>query len=120
MLSDAMSNTATEQSNHSWEQASSMALKRVDALIARLPEDLRREASELECEFLRRCDDPNAQDTMGGYSRSAHRIRLYLDAIDDYCRLNGLDYCSQVETTFLHELGHHLGLEEDGLEKRGL
>ncbi len=97
-----------------------MALKRVDALIARLPEDLRREASELECEFLRRCDDPNAQDTMGGYSRSAHRIRLYLDAIDDYCRLNGLDYCSQVETTFLHELGHHLGLEEDGLEKRGL
>src|SRR5260221_9746698 len=78
MLSDAMSNPATQQSNHLWEQASSVARQRVDALIARLPEDLRREASELECEFLRRCDDPNAQDTMGGYSRSAQRIRLYL------------------------------------------
>ena len=115
-----MSNAATQQSNHLWEQASSVARQRVDALIARLPEDLRREASELECEFLRRCDDPNAQDTMGGYSRSAQRIRLYLDAIDDYCRSNGLDYFGQVETTFLHELGHHLGLEEDDLEKRGL
>ena len=115
-----MSNAATEQSNHSWEQASSVARQRVDALIARLPEDLRREASELEREFFRRCDDPNAQDTMGGYSRSAQRIRLYLDAIDDYCRSEGLDYAGQVETTFLHELGHHLGLEEDDLEKRGL
>jgi hypothetical protein len=120
MMRHVMTNAPAEQPTQSWEDAVSVARKHVETLIARLPEDLRREASALECEFRKRCDDPDAQDTMGSYSRSAQRIRLYLHAIDEHCRAEGGDYAREIETTFLHELGHHLGLEEDDLEKRGL
>jgi hypothetical protein len=115
-----MTDTAASQLNQSWEDAVSIARGHVEALIARLPDDLRREASTIECEFRKRCDDPDAQDTMGGYSRSAQRIRFYLHAIDEHCRTEGTDFVREIETTFLHELGHHLGLEENDLERRGL
>ena len=120
MVSHVVTDIAANRPNQSWEDAVSIARRHVEALIARLPEDLRHEASAIECEFHKRCDDPHAQDTMGGYSRSAQRIRLYLHAIDEHCRVEGGDYAREIETTFLHELGHHLGLEEDDLEKRGL
>jgi hypothetical protein len=106
--------------NQSWENAVASARQVVEALIARLPEDLRCEASRIECQFWKRCDDPHAPDTMGGYSRSGQRIRLYLHAIEEHGRSHGLDYAREVETTYLHELGHHLGLEEEDLDKRGL
>ena len=106
--------------NQSWESAVANARRIVESLIARLPDDLRREASLIEFQFLKRSDDPHAPDTVGGYSRSGQRIRLYLQAIEEHCRAHGLDYTREIETTYLHELGHHLGLEEGDLEKRGL
>jgi hypothetical protein len=115
-----MADTTPDQPTLSWDDAVSIARNHVEGVIARLPEHLRHEVTALECEFRQRCDDPDGQDTMGGYSRSARRIRLYLHAIEEYCREEGADYAREVETTFLHELGHHLGLEEDDLDRRGL
>src|SRR6266516_1595416 len=114
------SRMTTASANQCWEEEVSVARRHCEALIARLPENLRQEASAIECRFQKRCDDPDAQDTMGGYSRSAQRISLYLHAIEEHCRNEGRDYLRELETTFLHELGHHLGLEEGDLEKRGL
>jgi predicted Zn-dependent protease with MMP-like domain len=57
---------------------------------------------------------------MGSYSRSGQRISLYLHAIQEHCQTEGLEYIRELETTYLHELGHHLGLEEADLDKRRL
>jgi len=51
----------------------------LDSLIARLPDELRLEACRIGYEFHRRCKDNT--DRMGGYARSAHVIRLYLETI---------------------------------------
>ena len=104
----------------SWEDVVSAARTHVDALIGRLPENLRGEALRIGCRFSKRSDDPHAQDSLGGYTRSGERISLYLDAIEEHCRAEGLDYLREIEITYLHELGHHLGLEENDLEQRSL
>jgi predicted Zn-dependent protease with MMP-like domain len=45
---------------------------------------------------------------------------LYLAEIHDFCTTEGLDFADQIRITYLHELGHHLGLDEKELEIRGL
>ena len=47
-------------------------------------------------------------------------IILYVGAIQRVCVKHGLNYEEQVQKTYLHELGHHLGLGEAELEERGL
>jgi len=48
------------------------------------------------------------------------RICLYLLTIADYCRDENIPFADEVRTTYLHELGHHLGWDEDDLEARNL
>jgi hypothetical protein len=90
----------------------------VDALISRLPDDLRPEALRIGYELQRRCRDD--ADLLGEYARSADLIILYVQTIHEDCLEQGRDFLREVETTYLHELGHHLGLNEEEIEKRGL
>lgn len=48
------------------------------------------------------------------------RIRLFLANLWDWVEEDEQDYREEVATTFLHELGHYLGWEEDDLTVRGL
>jgi predicted Zn-dependent protease with MMP-like domain len=48
------------------------------------------------------------------------RIRLFLANLWDWVEEDEQDYREEVTTTFLHELGHFLGWEEDDLTERGL
>lgn len=48
------------------------------------------------------------------------QIVLYLEAIFIQAEVLGSSYADEVETTYLHELGHYLGLDEDALTRRGL
>ena len=48
------------------------------------------------------------------------QIILYLDNIWDEADSDEETFLEEVRTTFLHELGHYLGLDEDGLFDRGL
>ena len=48
------------------------------------------------------------------------QIILFLDNLWNFAAGNEEIFCEEVRTTFLHELGHYLGLDEDELTERGL
>lgn len=56
---------------------------------------------------------------MGGASLPP-QIILYLDNIWNFAEAHEDIYQDEVRTTYLHELGHYLGLGEGELEERGL
>jgi predicted Zn-dependent protease with MMP-like domain len=48
------------------------------------------------------------------------RIRLFLTNIWEWVEEDEQDFRDEVGTTFLHELGHYLGWDEDEVNERGL
>jgi len=48
------------------------------------------------------------------------QIILFLENLWDFAESDENVFCEEVHTTFLHELGHFLGLDEDDLTERGL
>lgn len=48
------------------------------------------------------------------------RIRLFLTNLWDWVEADEQDFRDEVGTTFLHELGHYLGWDEDEVAERGL
>ncbi len=47
-------------------------------------------------------------------------ILLYMENIWHYARHDATDYREEIRRTYLHELGHYLGLDEDDLYHRDL
>lgn len=109
-----MSNNGSQK----WEETSSSAQKLLDDLISRLPGELGAEAFRIGYELQERCRSRGI--TYGTYDRAAELITIFLETIRENCADEGVDYERLLETTYLHELGHHLGLGEGELEKRGL
>jgi predicted Zn-dependent protease with MMP-like domain len=48
------------------------------------------------------------------------QIILFLESLWDYSDGDEAVYREEVRATYLHELGHYLGLDEDEVEERGL
>lgn len=48
------------------------------------------------------------------------RIRLFLANLWEWVSEDEQDFRDEVGTTFLHELGHYLGWDEDDVNERGL
>jgi predicted Zn-dependent protease with MMP-like domain len=48
------------------------------------------------------------------------QILLFLENLWDYAEGDAAIYRDEVKTTYLHELGHYFGWDEDDLEARGL
>ena len=48
------------------------------------------------------------------------QIILYLENILEECAEAGTTFAEEVRRTYLHELGHYLGLDEDALAERDL
>ena len=48
------------------------------------------------------------------------QIILFLENLRDFAEDDPKTFRDEVRTTLLHELGHYLGLDEDGLTERGL
>ena len=48
------------------------------------------------------------------------QIILFLENLWDFAEGDADIFCEEVHTTYLHELGHYLGLDEDDLFDRGL
>lgn len=103
----------------------------------RLPAEVREAAGE--CAVLyetiddtRDADEPVQDDLLGlfeGLNRldpapselgDMPRIRLFLDNLWDYAGGNELMYRREVRKTFLHELGHYLGWDEEQIAELGL
>ena len=57
-------------------------------------------------------DDPGVEEVP--------RIRLFLGNLWDWVEWDEAAYREEVATTFLHELGHFLGWDEEDIAERGL
>lgn len=62
-----------------------------------------------------------AEDTLGYYDNDpVPRIRLWLNNIWDYAAGDEGAFREEVQTTLLHEIGHHFGWDEEEVAERGL
>ena len=120
-----------------WQKLDALAREEVEATLAELPAPLRDRAQALPVTFERH---PNAAqrrdgiepDTLGlfvgpefAYEETATlplppQIILYLENIWGLAEADEEVFREEVHTTYLHELGHYLGLDEDDLFERGL
>jgi len=121
--------------NSNWEKLYAIALSEVETMIESLPEPLRERAERLPVIFERhpsvelRADGIEA-DTLGLFIGAEFveendvplppQIILFLESIWSLVESNEKHFREEVRTTFMHELGHYLGLDEDELTDRGL
>lgn len=123
--------------NMDWNQLKQLAQAEVDATLAELPAPLRERAAALPVTLER---VPHADfvaegieaDSLGLFTGPAFgeeehaaspvppQIILFLENLWDYAAGDKEIYLEEVHTTYLHELGHYLGLDEDDLTERGL
>ena len=118
-----------------WKQLQALALAEIEATLDELPAPLRERARQLPVTFE---PMPNAgliadgieADSLGLFTGAEFaeegqvplppQIILFLENLWDYSEGDEEIYQDEVHTTFLHELGHYLGLNEDDLFDRGL
>ena len=118
--------TSEMESEPPWEQLFEQAETLLADLLRSLPQELRAEAERVPC--LLEKWPPEGDDALGRclsfeehvISQAPGPFVLYLGTIYRACIEHGLDFLDEVRVTYLHELGHHLGLDEDDLAERGL
>jgi predicted Zn-dependent protease with MMP-like domain len=120
-----------------WAKLHALAVAEVAAVLAALPAPLQERARALPVTYERRPNraqlrDAIEPDTLGLFIGPEFadeeeaslplppQIVLFLDNIWDQAEANEDQFRKEVHTTFLHELGHYLGLDEEGLIERGL
>lgn len=118
-----------------WEHLRTLALDEVEATLEELPEPLRERARAVPVTFERVPNeglqaDGIAADTLGLFVGPDFadelsvpmppQIILFLDNLWDQAEQEEDWFLDEVHTTYLHELGHYLGLNEDDLTERGL
>ncbi len=102
----------------------------------RLPEALKKAARQVPVCFEDRPSDALVEDgldagILGLFVGAPHhehandagpppQILLYLENILEECAEAGTGFAEEVRRTYLHELGHYLGLDEDALAARDL
>jgi predicted Zn-dependent protease with MMP-like domain len=123
--------------NSSWAQCEQLALREVKATLAALPAPLRERAQQVPVMLERQpgadlVADGIEADSLGLFVGPAFgdedhaaspvppQIVLYLENLWDFADGDAEIFCEEVHTTYLHELGHYLGLDEDDLTERGL
>lgn len=105
-----------------WSRDVLLAKSAVEDTISKMATPLRVEACCVGYQFwkIKISDDKRFPNTLGDYCGSVAVIRIFLSAIRRQCEEDGEDFSRQVVITYLHELGHHLGMEESHLENWGL
>ena len=118
-----------------WSRLVELAREEVTAIIAELPDDLRPKAAALPVSYERIpsqsvIDDGIEPDTLGLFVGGEFaledqvplpaQIILYLENIWDMVEGDEEEFLDEVHITYIHELGHYLGLNEDELDERGL
>ena len=113
----------------------SVAQAEVEATLASLPAPLRTQAVPLPVTYQARpgralLEDGCEPDLLGLFIGSAlaesggsplpPQILLFLENLWDMAEGDENTYRHEIRTTYLHELGHYLGLDELDLEERGL
>jgi predicted Zn-dependent protease with MMP-like domain len=123
--------------NPNWDHLHRLAQAEVKRTLAALPAALRDRAATLPvtCEAAPHADfvaDGIEPDTLGlftgpAFDEETHtaspvppQIILYLENLWNFAEGDETIFRTEVRTTYLHELGHYLGLDEDDLTARGL
>jgi predicted Zn-dependent protease with MMP-like domain len=121
--------------NLDWEKLFAVASAEVEKTLAALPKPLRERAEKLPVTLERQPNvdlqaDGIEPDTLGLFTGPEFadeenvpmppQIILFLENIWDVAETNEKYFREEVRTTFLHELGHYLSLDEDELTERGL
>jgi predicted Zn-dependent protease with MMP-like domain len=118
-----------------WKRLCTLASGEVEQTLAALPKPLYERAKQLPVTLEQ---VPNAglqadgiePDTLGLFTGAElaeegnvpmpPQIILFLENLWDQAGCDERVFRAEVQTTFLHELGHYLGLDEDELTERGL
>jgi predicted Zn-dependent protease with MMP-like domain len=118
-----------------WEKMCRLASKEIEMTLATLPKPLRAQAEKLPVTFERQPDsdlqaDGIEPDTLGLFTGPEFadegdvplppQIILFLENLWNFAEGDAVVFREEVRTTFLHELGHYLGLDEDEIAGRGL
>lgn len=120
-----------------WDRLLELAEYEVEQTLKKLPPRVRTRASDLPVTYERTpnealVEDAIEPDTLGLFVGNAYpdpsdsqecippQIILFLENIQDVADDDEAEFRREVRRTYLHELGHYLGLEEDDMEERGL
>ncbi len=118
-----------------FETLSRWADEELKSLTGVLPEDVRAAAAGVQVMLERKpggspFDDGLAGDELGLFEGPTAaeesdpgdmpKIRLFLENLWEWVEEGEQDFRDEVGTTFLHELGHYLGWDEDEVAERGL
>ena len=118
-------------------ELSSIAAEVVNATQRKLPPEIRPLAQHVPVHYESLPDDDVLaegfpEDILGLFTGSPHgmeleaanpelaQIVLYLENVWDFAEENVAEYRDEIRVTYLHELGHYLGWDEDDLAARGL
>ncbi len=119
-----------------YQRLLSVAEEEVQAILASLPDEVLEKAKDLVLllepwpgdDLVKEGVDP---DLLGLFSGDSYpdgpsdaplppQVHLFLENLWDCCKGDEARYREEVRVTYLHELGHYLGLDEDELDRRRL
>jgi predicted Zn-dependent protease with MMP-like domain len=109
----------------------SMAEQEISAIMNVLPDEIKAHALNCPISFeAKPAAGSEAQELLGVFEGASlieeadpdnlPRIRLFVENIWEYVEMDEQDFLDEVGTTFLHELGHYLGWDEDEIAEHGL
>jgi predicted Zn-dependent protease with MMP-like domain len=118
-------------------QRTAAATQEIQATLGRLPEPVREFAKNIPVHYEARppahiVEEGFPADILGLFDGSAHgeeltqdqamppQISLYLDNIWDFVEQDREEFIAEVGITYLHELGHYFGWDEEELAERDL
>ena len=111
-----------------WEDLFERADKTIKSTIASLPPPIREHAEKVATLLEKWPHDESDPDMLGQFhgfeenhiSETLGPIFIFIGPIYELCQAEDSPFEQEVRLTYLHELGHFLGLDEGDLEERGL
>ena len=118
-----------------WKKLQALALAEIEATLAELPGPLRARAKQLPVTFepvpnAGLVEDGIEADSLGlftgaefteeGHVPMPPQIILFLENLWDFAEKDEGIFLDEIHTTYLHELGHYLGWDEEEIARRGL
>jgi hypothetical protein len=121
-------NRYPELSETDWQRLQERAAAVIQQTISSLPAEVRSEGEELPWVCRNWAYEVYGRDALGMYrafrpqvlTPEGGPIFLFIGDLWQQSGQNLMEFDVQVRTTYLHELGHHLGWDEVDLESRGL
>ena len=119
-------NTQPSEEEIPWDDLFDRAAKTINKTIASLPAPIREHAEKVAT-LLEKWphEDEDMLGQLHGFeenhiSETLGPLFIFIGPIYELCLDENCDFEEEVRVTYLHELGHFLGLDEDDLEQRGL